>query len=423
MKSSGARYLATIAITIGLGVLPSVGYADEVLDWNAVLLRAIRTASTPGFAQPRQAAIVHLAMFEALNGIERRFTPIYIDDEAPRGASRRAAIVYAAYTALVGLFPAQTSAFGADLEASLATIVADAAVENSVSIARGREWGGQVASEILARRATDGFDPTGPGYPGSLGVGEWRPTPSAFALGAGLSMAVTDPFIVPEPWTFRPSGPPSLTSAEYAAAVNEVKSVGESTSATRTADQTQSAQFWAGTALSFWNRAAVTAALQRHNTLTENARLFALLNVTAADAIITCWDSKYFFKLWRPITAIRLADTDGNAATDPQTDWTPLIPTPPYPDYYSGHQSISGSAQAILTSFFGNAMPVEGFSEGLPGVLRNWPNFASAADEASLARIWSGIHFRFAQVDSRATAERIAAYILEHAAQPLRGNR
>jgi hypothetical protein len=201
-----------------------------------------------------------------------------------------------------------------------------------------------------------------------------------------------------------------------------VKLVGERVSAARTADQTESARFWAGTALSFWNRAAATAALQRHTTLSENERLFALLNVAVADAVIAAWDSKYYFELWRPITAIRLASTDGNDATIEQSDWTPLIVTPPYPEYYSGHQSNSGPAQAILTAYFGN-MPVEGFSEGLPGVTRSWPSFAAAADEALLARIWSGIHYRFAMFDTRVIAEQIAAYVLEHAAQPLHGNR
>jgi hypothetical protein len=202
-----------------------------------------------------------------------------------------------------------------------------------------------------------------------------------------------------------------------------VKLVGERVSAARTADQTQSARFWAATALSFWNRAAVSAALQRHTTLSENARLFALLNVAVADAVIAAWDSKYYFELWRPITAIRLASTDGNDATVEQSDWTPLITTPPYPEYYSGHQSNSGPAQAILTAYFGSQMPVTGFSEGLPGVTRSWPNFAAAADEALLARIWSGIHFRFAMFDTREIAEQIAAYVLDNAAQPLNGKR
>jgi hypothetical protein len=427
------RRIAPFVLVLGFSVaLPAVGAADEVLDWNAVVRRAIVVSATPGALQQRLAAIVHVSMFDALNGIERRFTPIHVDAEAPRGASRRAAVVYAAYTALVGVFPAQSAAFANDLEASLATIAADAAIENSVSIDLGREWGEQVANEILVWRATDGLNPPAPPYLGSLTVGKWRPTPRPGANpgdpelpglpGLVPTMATTTPFVIPHPWSFRPLGPPALTSESYADSVNEVKLVGEAASAARTPDQTQSARFWAATALTFWNRAADSAAQERHLTLSENARLFAVLNVAVADAIIAAWDSKYSFELWRPITAIRLADTDGNPATTEQLDWKPLITTPNYPEYYSGHQSVSGTSQAILTAFFG-PLTVEGFSEGLPGVVRSWPTFTAAADEALLARIWSGIHFRFAMHDTRVVAEQIASYVLEHAAQPLHGKR
>jgi hypothetical protein len=367
-------------------------------------------------------------MFDAYNGVERRFTPIHVAIEAPRGASRRAAVVYAAYTALSGLFPAQS--FAADLDASLADIASDSAIENSTSIARGAAWGRQVAEDILAWRSTDGIDTSPSTFTGSLDVGKWRPTPRPAPGGGELpglnglvpSLATTTPFAIPSPSSFRSAlGPPALTSAQYAADFNEVKRLGEATSATRTADQTESARFWAGTALTFWNRAAAAAADERRNTLSENARLFALLNVAIADALISCWDAKYHFQLWRPITAIRLANTDGNDATDVQATWTPLIVTPPYPEYDSGHQSVSGSAQAILTAAFGS-MPVQGTSESLPGVVRSWPSFAAVADDAFLARIWSGIHFRTAMRDTRTRAEHIAAYVLEHTAVRQNGN-
>jgi hypothetical protein len=183
------------------------------------------------------------------------------------------------------VFPAQSSAFAADLEASLAAIANEAATENSESIALGRAWGEQVASEILAWRATDGLNPPGPPYLGSLEVGKWRPTPRPGANpgdpelpglpGSFPTLAHTTPFVIPSPSSFRPAGPPPLTSAEYAADFNEVKLVGERVSAARTPDQTLSARFWAGTALTFWNRAAVNASRARHLTLSENARLFA----------------------------------------------------------------------------------------------------------------------------------------------------
>lgn len=420
------RHICLLIICV-LTVLPGVARADEVTDWNAVLQRAITTAATPGPLQGRVAAMVHVAIFDAYNGVERRYTPIHVTLAAPRGASARAAVVYAAYTTLTALFPSQS--FNADLEASLARIADDSAIEHSTSIERGAAWGTQVAQDILQWRSTDGLDTSPSTYNGSTDVGKWRPTPRPNPAGGELpglnmlvpSLATTTPFAIPSPSSFRSAlGPPALTSAQYAADFLEVKRLGEATSATRTADQTESARFWAGTALTFWNRAAAAAANARHNTLSENARLFALLNVAIADALISCWDAKVYFNFWRPITAIRLANTDGNNATDVQATWTPLITTPPYPEYDSGHQSVSGSSQAILTAVFGS-MPVAGTSEGLAGVVRSFPSFAAAADDAFMARIYSGIHFRTAMRDTRSRAERIAAYVLEHVAVRLNG--
>jgi hypothetical protein len=409
-------------IVCAVALMPGRARADEVTDWNAVLRRAIQTAATPGPLQGRIAAIVHVAIFDAYNGVERRYTPIHVTAEAPRGASRRAAVVYAAYTTLAALFPTQS--FTADLEASLAGIADDSAIENSTSIARGAAWGQRVAEDILLWRSTDGLDTSPSTFVGSTDLGKWRPTPRPNPAGGELpglamlapSLATTTPFAIPSPSSFRSTtGPPALTSAQYAADFLEVKRLGEATSATRTADETESARFWAGTALTFWNRAAQAAADAHHNSLSENARLFALLNVAMADALISCWDAKIHFLFWRPITAIRLANTDGNDATDVQATWTPLITTPAYPDYDSGHQSIGGSAQAILTAVFGS-MPVEGTSEALPGVVRSWPSFTAAANEAFMARIWSGIHFRTAMRDARLRSEAIAAYVLRNVA-------
>jgi hypothetical protein len=431
--------LGTLLAIAALGAsVPQVVRADEVLDWNAVLERTL-LASTPTVpakpvpAHPRQAAIVNVAMFDAYNGIERRFTPIHVNEFAPRGASRRAAVVYAAYTALVGLYPEHTDALNADLAASLAGIAAGPAHEHSQSIARGRAWGEYVAQQILAWRASDGLDFSPSSYVGSLDVGKWRPTPRPNPTpgepelpgvnGLLPSLATTAPFSVPSPSHFRPAGPPPLASAQYAADVNEVKEIGENVSATRTTDQTEAARFWGGTALTFWLRTAAEASRERHLTLSENARLFAVLSMAVADTVITTWDSKYWFELWRPITAIRLASTDDNPATEEQADWTPLLVTPPYPEYLSGAESLAGATAAVLTAYFGSAMPFEGFSEGLPGVTRSWPSFEAAAEEVLEARIWAGIHFRAAMVDTLAVAKQIATYVLRNEAQPLHGKK
>jgi len=286
----------------------------------------------------------------------------------------------------------------------------------------GLAWGQHVAEEILAWRSTDGFDPSPSTYTGSTLVGKWRPTPPAFANGLFPSLPHTLPWVIPSPSSFRPPGPPALTSAKYTADYIEEKAVGETNSTVRTPDQTVAARFWAGTALTFWNRAAASAAVRRHTTLSETARLFALLNVAMADGAISCWDAKYFYEYWRPITAIRLASTDGNPDTAEQADWTPLIVTPPYPEYSSGHATVTGAGQAVLTIYFGNNLPVNGWSEALgEAYVRSWLNFSAAADEANLARIWAGIHFRTAVVDARAAGNAIGAYVIAHAAEPVQG--
>jgi len=433
------KLTGTLMIAFALVATMPVARADGddvVLYWNNVVLRSIQTAATPGALQARQAAIAHVAMFDAFNGVERRYTQIHVTDLSPRrGASRRAAVVQAAYASLVALFPSQINALTGDREASLAAIVADDAVEDSESINRGLEWGQRVAEEIIAWRNADGLSTAPSTYVGPTPqqTGKWRPTPrppatpggpeQAGLTGAFPSLATTAPFVIPSPSSFRSTtGPPALTSAQYASDLNEVKLVGEAGSLTRTADQALAARFWGGTAAAFWNRAAAAASRERHLTLSDNARLFALLNVAITDAVISCWDAKYFFEFWRPITAIRLADTDGNPDTTVQPTWTPLLVTPNYPEYDSGHQSNSGTAAYILTAYFGSEMPVEGFSEGFPNVTRSFANFTAAADEAFMARIWAGIHFRTAMQDTRARGNKIAAYVLAHAAQRLNGN-
>jgi hypothetical protein len=429
------RFLA-LALVFGLqGYAASVSCADEVLYWNSVAIRSIFTPPAIGGAlHPRYLAIVHVSMFDAVNGIERRYMPIHVTAAAPRGASRRAAAVQAAYTSLVLLFPSHTAALDVDLEASLADIAADEGVADSESIQRGREWGRTVATEIVAWRNLDGALAVLPPWLGGPEIGRWRPTPRPNPVAGGpelpglpgmfLALATSTPFIVPTASYFRPAGPPALTSAQYADDFNEVKDVGAFASATRTADQTQAARFWGGTAASAWNRIAAGAARDRNTTLSQNARLFALMNMAAHDSAVGSWESKAYFEFWRPITAIRMASLDGNPLTVQQADWIPLLTTPPYPDYLSGNQSLGGAYYAVLVAFFGNTTPTATYSEALgTSVIRSWSNFEAAADDALMARIWAGIHFRSAMEDTRVYAVQVAQYVLENAALPIHGER
>ena len=204
---------------------------------------------------------------------------------------------------------------------------------------------------------------------------------------------------------FRPPGPSALSSARYAADVNEVKQMGAATNSTRTADQTQIALFWADgagteTPPGHWNSIAQDVAAAKGNTLEENARLFALLNLAMADAAICAWDAKYSFNFWRPVTAIRHADTDGNPATEPDRNWSSLIVTPPFPDYVSGHSTFSGAAATVLAIYYGtDQVSFTSSSDFLPGVHRSFNSFSAAAAEAAVSRLYGGIHFRFANED------------------------
>lgn len=396
--------------------------ADEVTDWNQQLQQALLTANTSPIVSTRTSAIVHAAVFDAVNGIERRYEPIHVNFSAPRGASRRAAAVQAAYATLVSLFPAQSVSLSAAREASLASIADDeGGVDDSQSIARGIEWGQAVAEDILLWRSTDGITPAPTPFLGGLAVGQWRPTPPGFAPGAGVQFAYMAPWALSFQAQFRPSGPPALTSAQYADDFNEVKEIGRNTSATRTADQTQIAVFWNGNTAVSWNRVARTVSADRHLTLSDNARLFGLLNVAMADAVISCWEAKYYYVFWRPITAIVLADTDLNPDTVADASWLPRLTTPAHPEYPSGHSTVSGAAATVLADYFGDNALFSLESETLPGVTRFYTGFSSAADEANDSRIYGGIHFRSACRDGRLAGNSIGNFVSSNVAQSVHG--
>ncbi len=331
--------------------VPAVVLADEVTDWNGIMLQAAHDAVPPTspLVMTRVAAIVQASVFDAVNGIERRYTPIHVAPAAPNGASRRAAAVQAAYASLVRLYPSQTSTFDEKREASLAAIRGGDPDGGGQSVARGIEWGQTVADAIWAWRSTDGFAPPPPPFVGGIAVGQWRPTPPGFLPGAGPQFATMTPWVIETPSQFRPAGPPDLAGARYAADFNETKSMGSLSSPLRSADQTLAAQFWNSATVTYlWNHVAVDLSQRKHLTLSENSRLLALLNLAMADAGIACFEAKYHYVFWRPITAIPLADTDGNAETVADPGWTPLLVTPNHPEYPSGHSTVSSAAVAVL---------------------------------------------------------------------------
>jgi hypothetical protein len=308
--------------------------ADEVSDWEQVFLKASVAANANNWDVSRQAAILHTAVFDAVNGVKPKYVPIHVAPAADPGSCVRASAVMAAYTALINIYPDQKATFDSALQGSLAGISSGPAAEHSVSILRGILWGQRVANQILAFRANDGAHAVRPPYTGSFALGQWRPTPPAFAPGAGVAFATMTPWVIKSPSEFRPGPPPELTSALYASDLNETKSLGSLTSATRTEDETLLARFWQNsTATWFFERVAVSLAEQRGYSLADKARLLAVLSLAMADATIATWDAKYTYSFWRPITAIHSADIDGNPATDVDPAWTSLIPAPPHPEY------------------------------------------------------------------------------------------
>jgi PAP2 superfamily len=411
-----------------------IARADEITDWNETMLRAALVGGTTAPVTTRVAAIVQAAVFDAVNGIARRYTPIHVEPAGPAGASRDAAAVQAAYATLVQLYPTQQSTFDARLAVSLAVLSEH---ESSAAIASGLAWGQTVADAILLWRSTDGFTPAPPPFLGGTAVGQWRPTPPAFAPGAVPQFAYMTPWAIVAPSQFRPAGPPALTSARYAKDFNETKTMGDMLSTTRTPDQTVYAWFWASTTASFfWNNVAVSLVSSassepdqdgdghshdpQHDSSLQEARLLAQLNVAIADATIACWDAKYTYVSWRPVTAIPLADTDGNPKTLPDPEWMPLFATPAHPEYPSAHSCLSAAAGAVLANRFGERTDFSVESDLMPGVVRSFKSFSSALDEVKNARIFAGLHFRFSTDDGETLGASVAEYVLDHAVQPVR---
>jgi hypothetical protein len=338
----------------------------------------------------------------------------------------RAAAVQAAYASLVQLYPAQKTALDEKREASMAGIASSEAVEHSQSIERGIEWGQTVADAIIAWRNTDGFSSAPPPYTGGPAIGQWRSTPPAFAPFTAVQLGTTAPWVIPSPLQFPIPGPPALNSAKYTEDFNEVKLVGSTGSIARTADQTLAARFWNSSPPNYqWNTVAISFAEERHTTLSENSRLLAMINVAIADAAITIWRWKRVYDFWRPITAIQLADMDGNPFTEKEASWAPLLGTPPYPDYPSGLVGFSSAALTVLSDFFGENTSFVATSQNpsMAGVVRAFPNFTEAGNELVDTRVFAGIHFRSADADSLDLGRSIANYVIANAFQPVNGEK
>jgi len=405
MKLTPGFVTAAIAATMTASLS-----ADVVTDWNTATLNAIRGAATNPPMATRHLAMVQCAVFDAINGIEQVYRPYAMIDQAPAGASPEAAAAVAAHHVLSQIYPAYAEEFDALLATSLAEI------PEGEAKALGMSFGAMCGQQILDLRSDDGSTDIVPYVPGK-GPGWWIPTPPAFLPALLPNWPNVTPWVMESGDQFRQAGPPALTGAAYTEAHDEVRILGGTTSRVRTADQTEIAYFWVdgpGTATppGHWHVIAKGIVEEMGLSTIDRARLFALLGMANADAAIISWDMKYAYNFWRPVTGVRMADTDGNDDTIADKTWTSLIPTPPFPAYTSGHSTFSTSAARLLGHYFGtDDIAFSTSSDGLPGIIRHFDSFTQAAEEAGMSRIYGGIHWIFDHTDARTSGHALADLI------------
>jgi hypothetical protein len=427
-QTSRAKRKLALLLTAVLGVLvsgipvASVSAAEPatvVLDWNRYAIEAVSNlpGGTPaGAGQPPPVGALHLAIvqaavYDAVNAIDRTHEP-YLRGlpRAPRSASKAAAAATAAHHVLVGLVPAFTDNIKLDLDglyaASLATI------PNGRKKTAGIRIGAAVAAAMLAKRANDGrFVP----FSFTVGTepGEWRPVLPLFVNDPFAWIGNVKPLAIRRASQFRTRGPLDLTSARYARELNEVKSLGSSTSTTRTPAQTELARFFTANPLVMMYKSYRDIAVAKRLSISRSARLLAMLSVSTADAMIGCWNDKAHWNFWRPITAIRLADTDGNPATTAQPDWLPFFPNPPYPDHPSGYNCFAGSMMAAGKAFFGTDRVRISLTNATLGITRTYTRLSHVVKDTINARIYLGFHTRTPDVQGAQLGRNTANWVTD----------
>jgi hypothetical protein len=421
------RRLKSAIVCVSLVCLPWAGsaHADAVTDWNAITLQTVNSAVPPRIVtvQALDIAMVHLAVYDAVQAIEGRFRPYHVEIDGASG-SPAAAAAAAAYEVLVNRFPGQAVSLGATYDAYL--------VQNNLVGDPGLAVGHQAAVGIIALRANDGtFPPNFPPFNGGTDPGDWRPTDSFIGnppLPPPFSSMVTPWFGEVTPFTlksgrqFRAPPPPRLTSRQYTREYNEAKALGARFDSDRTDEQTELALFWASNYFVLWHRVVREIAGTHVDDIADSSRLFALSSVAIADAVITTWNTKLHYNFWRPLTAIREGDRDGNRKTAGDPDWEPLVNTPNYPDHTSGANAVTGATTRSLALFFGTDEMTFSVTSTNPLALqptRTFDRFADAAEEVVVARIYEGIHFRSADEDARRLGRRVAKWAFSHFFKPV----
>ena len=423
-----------VSIVFSLAVLATPCPGDVITDWNSVLLQTIRETGGPPCPISRALVMMHVAMYDAVNSIDRSHEKYLSMMNAPAGASKEAAAAAAAHRVLTTIFPLNQSTYDTALATSLAA-VPDGPNENA-----GVVLGRAVADALISARANDGTQGDPP-YQFGNHPGDYQPTyPDFTAPPFNPGWGDSEPWCMHSGDQFRPNGPLNfhsmpnlLRSVGYALQVNEVKSRGARYSATRTDEQTDIAFFWANDLNGTFkppghlNHITQVVSHDRNLRMIENARLFALINLAMADAGLVAWDAKYntSIDLWRPISAIRFADTDQNPFTIADPNWEPLNAfTPAFPSYVSGHATFAAAHAAVMMDFFGTdqvTFTIDTDDPNYHGAPRTYHRFSQAAWENALSRIYLGVHFRFDAVDGRIAGSRLGHFVFHHELQPICG--
>lgn len=406
----------TVALLAAANPAPAMAQAtnplSQVVQWNKTLLVIVRTpGAQPATIHPtRSFAIMHAAIYDAVNAIDGTHKPYLVRLSASHFASREAAAAAAAHEVLVKLYPSFQATLDAQLQQALAQL-------RNRGKADGISIGNTVADRILALRSNDGSNTAPIPYVFGNAPGDYQSTPPNFPEQPQFThWSRVTPFALENANQFRPGGPPPLTSDRYGDAFNQVKSLGIAGSTTATADEALTGQFWNEAIQNYWNEIAQTAAVAHGLTTAETARLFALLNLSFADGVIAFYDAKYTYNFWRPVTAIRAAATVGNPEIEADPNWLPEVGnTTPDPSYPGAHAVISAAGAEVLISFFHNddfAFSVS--SEVMPGVDRSFTSFTAAAEEATLSRIFAGVHFMFDLTTGQRLGSDVADFVIDN---------
>ena len=403
--------LAALAVPTSAPAIAAKG-PDQVLAWNVNATQALIVTGNLGTGSLVHLAIVHGAIYDAVNSIDRRYEPYLGTVRSRRWFSKNAAAASAAYHVLSALVPAQQASLDDLYATSLATIPNGPAKNGGIRV------GERAADQMLDARENDGRFGPFRFVTGTL-PGEWRPVLPMFLSDPNAWVKDVKPFLIRSSSQFSSDGPLDMKSQQYAVEFDQVKTLGRSTGSTRTPDQTDQGKFWADNAFAMWSR--IFRQLSENNRLSvaDNARLFAMLYLTAADAQITVWSDKALYNFWRPITAIQEAEHDENPATLEEDGWLPLIATPPYPDHPSGHNAVSGSFVKTLQSFFGtDRMRFSAFSN-VSLTTRSYTRFSQAIGEILKARIYAGIHFWTPDVQGFKIGRQVARWRQNHYFHPV----